>query len=817
MDAPGLDRSALSDALRAGRPGFSGALAGLHARVLATAVHGRHTRVGRYRLGAPLGRGAHGTVYEAFDPRLGRPVALKIVAVRTSHDCERVVREARMLATVSDPHVVHVFEVGVSDTEPPAPYVVMELVHGITLRKWLLASRRPWRGVVEMILQAARGLWAAHRVGIVHRDFKPDNAILGEDGRLRVVDFGLARALQELDVTDQAGEVLGSADPALTPAGYVMGTPAYMAPEVFAGDAVPASDQYALSVALYEGLFGHRPFVAASTLELRALVCGTNARLPRDRRGVPRRLCALVMRGLARRPEDRYPDLGAWIAALQRAAAPRRVPMLVPIVGAGVLAAGIVAARPAAGPCDTGEAAWAAARGDMPLANDVDTALLEHRRAWVDTEATACAAAPGPLPWHTRSCLDARLRDVTAIVSLVGRPRRAAALRDASAVQALPSPRMCDEAGSDAVLAPDPADASAVEDLERRLSELRALDATSLGGTHALNLSARLLEDARAVGYAPLVAESGRMYGRMLMLDRQGDAAKAVFEDAYFVAQKADLSRHAAVAATEVFRIEAHERRNPAGAHEWRAHADAAFARAGLDPRDNSAYLDAWGWLAQLEGNDALAIEVLREAVESIRARGGGRSQIAGDLENHLGVVLAQSEQCEAAVGPFRRAASIFRDNDGPRSRRYAAGLDNLGMCLTEVGRLDEALALHEEALEIRESLGPDQPELGASYGNLGLVLQKMGRIDDALAATDRSVALFLAQAHENDPRLAMSYEFRARMHASRGEPGRAAAVRDYASALQAYEALGPTYERSVEALREEIAAFEAPPPGTAP
>lgn len=819
MDASAAESSLeLSRALRAGRPAFTGALAGLRARVLATAVHGRRPVVGRYRLGSVLGKGAHGIVYEAFDPRLGRAVALKIVTVCTSADCERVVREARMLATVSDPHVVHVFEVGVSDEDPPAPHVVMELVQGVTLREWLSAARRPWRAVVAMILQAARGLWAAHRVGIMHRDFKPDNALVGEDGRVRVVDFGLARAVQELDVTDEAGVASGSgsSDPALTPAGYVMGTPAYMAPEVFEGDAVPASDQYSLSVALYEGLFGRRPFVAASTIELRALVRNSEARLPPNRSGVPRRVCALVMKGLGKRPEDRHADLGEWIRALERAAAPRRVPVLASVLGAGAVAAGLALASPAADPCVTGEAAWTSARADVPLSDEANAALREHRRAWLATETAACAASAGPLPWRTRSCLDARLRDVTAIVSVIATRPGTDSARDARAVGALPSPSQCGDPHADAVAAPDPAQAGAVEELERRLSDLRARHAASLGGKDALELSAQLLQDARAVGYAPVVAEAGRMYGRMLMFDHQGDSARDAFEDAYFVAQRADLWKHAALAATEVFRINAQERRNAPAAHEWRAHTDAAFARAGVDPRSNPAYLDAWGWLATLEGNHALAAEVLSEAVETMRARGEGRGPIACDLENHLGAALVGAERYEDALEPFRRAASIAKELEGEGSRRRAAALDNAGLCLTQLGRLDEALDLHEHALAIRESIGPDQVELGASYGNLALVLHELGRTREAFAWMDRSLAFFLAHPYDGDPRVAMTYAFRAEMHAGRGEAGRADAMRDYASAMRAYEALGPSYEPKLNELREEIAALEALPAGDA-
>jgi eukaryotic-like serine/threonine-protein kinase len=319
-----IDTARFGDQLRLDRPVFAGALDGLRERVLVGLASRGPRMIGRYRLGRAIGSGAFGTVHEAEDPQLARKVAIKLFGTGPNHETERVLREARMLATVNAPNVVHVFEVGTLDDATGTAYLVMELVEGPTLREYLGARTRPWREVVQLMLAAARGLWAAHRQGVVHRDFKPDNVILASDGRPRVVDFGLARAAGEDDL-DTAPISGGPLDCTLTPTGAVMGTPAYMAPECFSGPCTVLSDQYSLCVALYEGLFGTRPFAARSTEELRERLARENPRAPRDRRGVPAPVIRAVMRGLRRIPSERHRGLGQFIACLERAAGPRRL------------------------------------------------------------------------------------------------------------------------------------------------------------------------------------------------------------------------------------------------------------------------------------------------------------------------------------------------------------------------------------------------------------------------------------------------------------------------------------------------------------
>lgn len=291
-------------------------------------------QMGRYVVEGLLGEGGMGVVYAATDPTLGRTVALKLLRPGGGGDegRARLVREAQAMARLSHPNVLPLFELG---TEGERVFLAMERVEGPTLAGWLRERERPWREVLGLFLQAGEGLAAAHRAGLVHRDFKPANVLVGADGRPRVTDFGLVRHEAGGD-EGFAGDGSGDPGEALTRAGAAPGTPAYMSPEQLAGREVDArGDQFSFCVALHEALYGLRPFDARARGEAR----WSRVPVPRGPR-LPGSVRAALERGLALEPEARFPSMEALLVALARPSGPRWLPVVTVVAGLGLVLAG---------------------------------------------------------------------------------------------------------------------------------------------------------------------------------------------------------------------------------------------------------------------------------------------------------------------------------------------------------------------------------------------------------------------------------------------------------------------------------------------
>ncbi|HUJ57525.1 MAG TPA: protein kinase [Kofleriaceae bacterium] len=307
---------------------------------------------GQYRVERLIGRGGMGIVYLARDLRLGREVALKLGSASAPAAAVRAELEARALAKLSHPNVVTIYQVGEC---AGGSYIAMEYVAGGTAREWVRAQPRRWQSVVQLYLAAGDGLAAAHAAGLVHRDFKPDNVLVGDDGRPRVADFGLVHGALASHEPEGGGQ-------GVTQTGVRLGTPAYMAPEQLAcGRADASSDQFAFCASLWEALFGRRAFAGGTPTELADAIAEGPPRLP-ERRDVPAWVIAALRRGLAPERDARWPSLVALLAALRREPHRRRRRFAIGSVIALALAgtAATFALRPDAG----ASAAHACARAE---------------------------------------------------------------------------------------------------------------------------------------------------------------------------------------------------------------------------------------------------------------------------------------------------------------------------------------------------------------------------------------------------------------------------------------------------------------------
>jgi tetratricopeptide (TPR) repeat protein/predicted Ser/Thr protein kinase len=539
-------------------------------------------RLGRFVILDKLGEGGMGVVYSAHDPELDRRVALKLWRARNAADAQdRLMREAQALARLSHPNVVPVHDVGVLDGQV---FIVMEFVTGTSLRAWLHARARSFERILDVYTQAGRGLAAAHAVGLVHRDFKPDNALVGSDGRVRVVDFGLARGDRPGDEALADGDTPGrepAGGPAganllqrsLTRTGARLGTPAYMSPEQLAGARVgPASDQWSFCAALYEALYGRAAFAGDALAEREVEVCAGRVREPPPGSRVPRWVFPVLRRGLAVAPGERWPSMSALLAELgrDRARAWRRA-----LLAAGMLAllaaTGLATLRSQAQTepvCDGGARAIAGVWNDPrraaierafaatgrayagPAWQRVSALLDAYAGGWADTHRALCLAhrrgeQSTRLLERGMACLERRRDALGSAVAVLAETRSESLGQVVEVAGGLPSLTACSRSDALAAEVAPPEDASvaaAVEDLRRRLGRARALEQAGRY-PDGLAEARAVVERAGPLGYAPLLAEALLVQGHVAMSMRAFDDAIAALDRAARLALAEGVTR----------------------------------------------------------------------------------------------------------------------------------------------------------------------------------------------------------------------------------------------------------------------------------
>lgn len=708
-----------------------------HRRAIAQArmrlFGGAPVAIGRYRIDRRIGSGSMGEVYLAYDAELDRKVAIKRVLTSDGREPRqiRLRREARALARLSHPNVVQVYEVGEHEQRT---FLAMEYVDGETLTTWL-SEPRPWRAVLERFLAAGRGLAAAHEAGVIHRDFKPDNVLLGHDGGVRVADFGLALA----DAPEHAGQLDREEDdtqrstPRMSVTGSIAGTVRYMALEQLLGRTVDArSDQFSFCLALYEALWGRSPFTLTSLTARRLELEAGEPRQPARSR-VPHGLWPVIRRGLARAPDQRWPDMATLLAALERQPRRRRwtiasllvVPTLALLVGGRVLAeqrehAAIVAACEADG--RSFEADWndelrlelrrALAATGLEFA-PTSWALTEQRMdhyadEWSELRERACLVTELE---HTRSessrqrvdeCLDHARVTFVELTKLLRAADKAMAINVGAAVAGLPVLTMCsDDAWLDARVQVNADIRPQVAALRSRLDRVKALRLAAQF-ERGLAEAQRVLAEARSLAWRPLIAEVEVAVGELR--DRVGEhqEARATLHRAFLDATASGNDFIALRACIALALVESSELDRPDAGLEWAELAAVLIERLNL----------------QDGMHEASALYALARAQ---RANG------------ELGLALAT----------HRRVLALDVSVHGPSHPDNAVSLNAIGSLLFGQGQLDEAQAAHEQAWAIQEqTLGSEHPEVANTLARLATIAAARGQTDRALELAREALEL---------------------------------------------------------------------------
>jgi tetratricopeptide (TPR) repeat protein len=800
----------------------------------------RGTAIGRYLLLGRLGAGAMGVVYAAHDPELDRKVALKLLLPgaggRSGPEGRvRLLREAQALAKLSHPNVVAVHDVGTHDD---SVWIAMEFVAGQTLDAWARQRRRRWPEVVQVLTDAARGVAAAHLAGLVHRDLKPDNVMIDEGGRVRVMDFGLAHEHRADPGSDEPLATIVPVDmqapqdlaaPALwrTQAGSIRGTPAYMAPEQWQGHAAEsATDQFGWSVMAWELLYGERPFAGDTLLALGEAVV-TGQRRPAGR-GVPGWLRRVLERGLATAPAQRWPTMTAMLAALERGRTRTRMrTAAAALAGVVLLGAGVegarrrdIAARVAI--CEAAgaeiDAAWNDERRqrlrEALVATGVSYAgtTAERVMPWLDEQAAAWRRArtdaclnnsvrdlwSDDLLGRAQWCLEDRQMELESLVTELGRANATVVQKAVSVAARL---RPVDTCMDEGLLLRQPAPPTHGRDAVRELrAEISRAQSIGLGGDFnaALIVATRARERAqRVLDWPPLLAAARMREGNLLERTGAYEQAEIASTDAYFAASSAGAWEVAARAATQLIYIVGLMRARPDDGREWARHAAMAIAHAG-DRADlwEAERLNSLAVVSSATGGYAEARQINEQALAIFeRALGPDHPSVAMSLNNLAAVHEATGAFAEARA-LNERALAIRERALGPDHPDVAMSLNNLANVQAATGGHAQARALHERALAIKErALGPTHPSVGTSLNNLAQVLQTSGDLAEARALHERALTIKEQALGPTHPDVAMSLLNLGSVALAAGEPqdalpllARAVSIVDTTDSVESFE-----------------------------
>ncbi len=732
--------------------------------------------IDRYFIVGKLGEGGMGTVYSAYDPELDRRIALKILHAqphrhsRQTQARTRLAREAQAIAKVSHPNVVVVYDVGVVEIDGEQQvYIAMELIDGCDLRTWMqrlhetaeFKSGQAWRRIVDVMVQAGRGLAAAHAVGVMHRDFKPDNVLVGDDGIVRVVDFGLARRLGDGPERDAPRPPTAKAeailDERITVTGAVLGTPAYMAPEQFRGESTDArTDQFAFCLTLHEALYGVRAFASDTSQGLAVAVMEGKRRPAPAEPPVPEHLLAIVDRGLAREPEDRFASMADVLQRLEDDPVLRRRLRRNRVVAVG-LAGGAVAgalwlgaqreptvALSGEDPCAEGAARvetvyGAAQRGavrdglasiDRPFAPRVAeatvTALDGYADDWRAGARDACEAThvrheqTGAMLDKRVACLDRRLTALRMSVDALVGLEASELVHAVEVAEGLPPVEACANREALQAAVPPPEDAAtrqAVAELEEGFERVDALQRMAHAG-EAKALAETLAERASDVAYPPVQAEATFELGQAQVIAGEHERGRDSLVRAVAQAQAAGIDALVRDAASELSNVLGTDLADPTHALPWADLAEATATRIGMTPRQRLTLSRRRAFILAEWGLDREAIEHAQIAVDTAKESFPDDIYLLDGVYSSLGAVYGRLRDFPRAEEAFRRCVELGSQLYGENHPQMLNVYHNLGNALSAQKKTEEAREYLEMAAALAESIPDVAPDERARMAN---------------------------------------------------------------------------------------------------
>jgi eukaryotic-like serine/threonine-protein kinase len=796
--------------------------------------------VGRYVVLSRLGAGGMGVVYAAYDPELDRKVALKFLLPGGggSEGRTRLLREAQALAKLQHPNVVTIHDVG---THEGRVWLAMEFVAGATLAAWRAETSRPWPEVLEVMLSAGRGVAAAHAAGLLHRDIKPDNIMVGHDGRVRVMDFGLVRA-QDDDLVVATGstqqDIAGqprveTSMLRVTQAGQLLGTPAYMAAEQVRGDELgPATDQFSFCVTLWEALYGLRPFTGDSVMDLVVAVLDGNPTPPPRGANVPRWLRRVLDRGLSVAPDERWPSMDALLEMLQRGRARARLRRGLAAMGVVALSAAGVAGwheldrRQRVAACAAEGASIADVWNDdveakireslvaTGVSNAETTAakltpwLDEQVSAWKAARTDVCLDAKVHATWdgemHERGswCLDERRMELEALVLELTRADAQVVHRAVSAAAGLLPVDPCRDTNLLRRLPPPPTEQRGA--IRAARADLSRVDALGGSGKYdeGLDAARALVTSVESIAWPRLSAAAHA--SQAILLSRTGayEEAERTGADAYYEAARVGAWDVAARVSTQLVYVSGYLRARHAEGLAWGRHAEVALSHAGDVAQVGEAR--RLGNVANVRAAMGAYEEAraLYERALAIQGEGLGpeHPDVALTLNNLANVHAAAGASGEARV-LYERALAIRERVLGPEHPDVAKSLSNLAGVHLAAGEHAEAQALLEQSLFILESaLGPEHPEVAANLDNLAGTYWAPGAHEEARALYERALTIREKVLGPEHPAVAMNLANLAGTYGAMGAHEEARALHERALAIRE-KTLGPEHPEFAASL----------------